>query len=127
MSSISIVFASLAALLHVLFFSLESLFFMNPKVYKTFGARTLEEAATLRLLYFNQGFYNLFLAMGVFGGVFLLQGEHVSAGKAVILFCCASMFLASMVLLFSKPKMLRGVIIQGLCPLIAILTWYFGR
>ena len=127
MPSLSIVFASLAAILHVLFFLMESLFFMNPKVYKTFGAKSGEEANILRLLYFNQGFYNLFLALGIFGGVILLNGIYAAAGKGIILFSCGNMFLASVVLLISKPKMLRGVLIQGLCPVIAILAWYFGR
>lgn len=127
MPSLSIVFASLAAIFHVLFFALESLLFMNPKVYKTFGAKNIEEAQTLKLLYFNQGFYNLFLALGIFAGVLFLQGVHASAGRGMILFCCASMFGASMVLLISKPKMLRGVVLQGLCPLLSLIFYYLGR
>jgi uncharacterized membrane protein len=45
----------------------------------------------------------------------------------LMLFCCASMFAASIVLLVSKPNMLRGVFIQGLCPLLAILTWWLFK
>ena len=92
-----LLFAFLAALLHCLFFYLESIAWMKPKTYKTFGVKEESEAKILKLLYFNQGFYNLFLAFGVFG--------------------------ASIVLFFSKPGMLRAVLIQGLCPFLSILFY----
>ncbi|MFN8296959.1 MAG: DUF1304 domain-containing protein [Chitinophagales bacterium] len=122
MTAISIVFAIVAALFHVLFFLMESVFWMNPKVHKSFGIKTVEEASQFKLSFFNQGFYNLFLAIGVFTGIYFLQGEYAVAGKILILFCCASMLGAAIVLLVSKPKMLRGVFIQGLAPFIAILS-----
>lgn len=124
MATISLIFASIAALFHVLFFLMESVFWMNPKVHKGFGIKTVEEAEQFRVSFFNQGFYNLFLAIGVFAGIYFLQAAHASAGKALILFCCASMLAASVVLFFSKPGMLRGVFIQGLCPLIAIVCYF---
>lgn len=125
MPSISIVFAALAGLIHVLFFLMESIFWMNPKVYKSFGMKSTEEAGQFKLSFFNQGFYNLFLAIGVFTGIYFLQDEYVLSGTILILFCCACMLTASLVLFVSKPKMLRGVFIQGLAPLIAILSWWF--
>ncbi|HRH56363.1 MAG TPA: DUF1304 domain-containing protein [Chitinophagales bacterium] len=127
MPGISIVFAFIAGLFHVLFFLMESVFWMNPKVHKSFGIKTMEEASQFKLSFFNQGFYNLFLAIGIFTGYFFLNSEYVVAGKILILFCCASMLGASIVLLVSKPKMLRGVFIQGLAPLIAILSWWFFK
>ena len=125
MPTISILFATIAALFHVLFFLMESVFWMNPKVHKTFGMKNIDEAASFKLSFFNQGFYNLFLAIGVFVGIYLLQGELELAGKTLILFCCYSMLAASIVLFISKPGMLRGVFIQGLCPLIAIVCNLF--
>ncbi|MFN8284610.1 MAG: DUF1304 domain-containing protein [Chitinophagales bacterium] len=123
MPVVSLIFATIAALIHVLFFLMESVFWMNPKVHKGFGVKSLEEAAQFKISFFNQGFYNLFLAIGVFAGLFLLNGKIAVAGIALILFCCSSMLTAAIVLFFSKPGMLRGVFIQGLCPLIAIITW----
>ena len=110
MPTISLVFAAIAAILHVLFFLMESIFYMNPKVYRNFGVKKTEDAQILKLSMFNQGFYNLFLSGGVFAGIYLLQTEHIAAGKTLILFCCAYMFLASVVLFISKPNMLRGVL-----------------
>lgn len=127
MPNISLIFASIAALFHVLFFLMESVFWMHPKVHKTFGMKNTDEASQFKISFFNQGFYNLFLAIGVFVGIFLLQGELELAGKTLILFCCYSMVAASIILFISKPGMLRGVFIQGLCPLIAIVCNLFCK
>jgi putative membrane protein len=126
MTSINIGFSAVAALLHVVFFLLESVFFMSPQVHRAFGVKNLKDAELLRVPMFNQGFYNLFLAIGVFEGIYLYHQGYVPAGITLILFSCASMFIASLVLLISKKGMLRGVLIQGACPLMAILSYYFG-
>lgn len=125
MPTITIVFAAIAGLFHILFFLMESIFWMNPKVHKVFGMKSIEEAELFKLSFFNQGFYNLFLAIGVFVGIYLLHSEYILIGKTLVVFCCASMLAASIVLFISKPGMLRGVLIQGLCPLIALACWWF--
>src|SRR4051812_7693684 len=119
MPVISIIFALIAAVLHVIFFLMESVFFMNPKIHKGFGVKNLPDAETLKVSMFNQGYYNLFLAGGIFAGIYYMHSEPL-VSKTLILFCCAYMLLASIVLLVSKPGMMRGVIVQGLCPLLAI-------
>ena len=62
MITAALIFAALAALLHVYIFTMESLTWTSPRTRKTFGT-TAEEAETTKLLAFNQGFYNLFLAI----------------------------------------------------------------
>ena len=54
-------------MLHVYIFVLESLQWTAPRTRATFGT-TLEEAEATKLLAFNQGFYNLFLAIVTGGG-----------------------------------------------------------
>jgi putative membrane protein len=127
MPTVSIVFAAIAGFIHVLFFLMESVWWMHPKVHKNFGIKSFDEATQFKLSFFNQGFYNLFLAIGIFAGIYLLKYQSSSHGITLMLFCCASMFAASIVLLVSKPNMLRGVFIQGLCPLLAILTWWLFK
>lgn len=119
------VFALLAALLHVLFFVMESVLFMKPKVYKSLGAETQEEASAARLFALNQGFYNLFLAVGVFEGIILLHlsGSAV-VGQALVLFCCSFMIAASLVLAASAGRpMWRAAIMQGGFPLLVWVGW----
>jgi putative membrane protein len=62
MITAAMIFAGLAALLHVYIFVMESLTWTSARTRATFGT-TQEEAETTKLLAFNQGFYNLFLAI----------------------------------------------------------------
>ncbi len=58
MMTAGLVFAALAALLHVYIFTMESLTWTSARTRAAFGT-TAEEAETTKLLAFNQGFYNL--------------------------------------------------------------------
>jgi len=62
MTTAGLVFAALAALSHVYIFTMESLTWTSARTRATFGT-TAQEAETTKLLAFNQGFYNLFLAI----------------------------------------------------------------
>jgi putative membrane protein len=119
---VAIVFAALAALLHVFIFVMESVLWMRPATWKRFGIGSQDEAATIRPMALNQGFYNLFLAIGIFVGFALLPHAslHV-AGEMLILFCCASMVAAALVLVISNPKLARAALTQGVLPLIAVI------
>lgn len=123
MLTISIL-AAVAAVVHILFFAMESLFWMTPAVRKIFR-RTEAEAASNKLMALNQGYYNLFLAIGTFAGIYLWNTAHVSEGVAILTVCLGSMVAASLVLLGSAgTAMFRGVLIQGLIPLITLaLIW----
>ena len=119
-----LVFAALAALLHVYIFTMESLTWTSPRTRKAFGT-TVEEAETTKLLALNQGFYNLFLAVGVLVGVLLQLSNNaptVAAGVGMVLLGTGSMVGAALVLLVTKPALLRGAAIQGVAPLLAIVS-----
>jgi putative membrane protein len=120
---IAIVAAALAALLHIYIFVMESVLWMRPATWKRFGIRSQDDAGTIRPMALNQGFYNLFLAIGVIVGFFLLpQHDLHPAGVMLILFCSASMLAAALVLLISNPRLARAALIQGLLPLIAVVA-----
>jgi putative membrane protein len=117
MTAVAQVFAVLAAATHVLFFTLESVIFTRPQVYRRFLVKSAEDAETLRPMALNQGFYNLFLAIGAVVGV-ILMGD---AGKALIYLACGSMLGAALVLIGSDRRMARAAATQGLFPLLAIV------
>ena len=122
--TVAVVFALLAALIHVMFFVLESLLFQRPFAWRTFGIRSQQDAETTRDWALNQGFYNLFLAIGAIVGVVLAaSGDPVTTGAGVgmVLLAMGSMLGAAIVLLITKPALLRGVVIQGVAPLVAII------
>ncbi len=122
---VAVVFALLAAAIHVMFFVLESLLFRRPFAWQTFGIRSQQDAETTRDWALNQGFYNLFLAVGAIVGVVLSASSDpatAGAGVGMVLLAMASMLGAAIVLLVTKPALLRGVAIQGAAPLVAILA-----
>ena len=126
MLTAALVFAGLAALIHVYIFVLESLRFDQPSTWAVFGVKGADEAAVMRPWAYNQGFYNLFLAIGAAAGIGLTVADEHDAGLALVTFCCASMVAAALVLVSSDARQARGAIVQGTLPLIALL-WLLVR
>ena len=62
MSTVGAIAAILAGLLHVFIFYMESIAWTSEKACSTFGM-TKEEANNTKEMAFNQGFYNLMLAV----------------------------------------------------------------
>ena len=104
---------------HVLIFAMESLWFRRPDVQRRFGVRG-ELPETTRLFAFNQGFYNLFLALGTFAGLGLLAAGQREAGMLLVVWNTLSMLAAAFVLALSSPRMWRGALIQGGPPALAL-------
>ena len=115
----------LAALLHVWIFVLESVRWMHPGTWRIFNVRNREQAETLRPMAYNQGFYNLFLAVGALAGLALLWAGLPYAGRALVLFSMASMTAAAVVLTTTGPGYLRPALIQGTLPLLGFVLFLF--
>ncbi len=125
---VALVFAGVAALLHVYIFVLESLRWEHPATRRTFGT-TAEEAAVTAPLAYNQGFYNLFLAIGTAVGIALVDTNR-DAGLALVLVGIGSMLAASLVLVVRDRSLARAAVVQGLFPalgLLALLLWCLNR
>jgi putative membrane protein len=110
----------LAGVIHVLIFCMESLWWTTPKVRERFR-QLPEQAQATKLFAFNQGFYNLFLAIGVFAGITLILAGHPVSGLTLVTWSCVSMLGAAIVLAASAPQMRRGAFIQGAAPLLFLL------
>jgi len=120
-----LVLAVLAALLHVYIFVMESLTWTSPRTRATFGT-TPETAETTKELAFNQGFYNLFLAIGTAIGVAAVLIGAKAVGVALVFAGVGSMLAAALVLLLSSPDKARAAITQGTLPLIAVVLLVIG-
>ncbi|MFF8187387.1 DUF1304 domain-containing protein [Microbacterium sp. NPDC016588] len=120
---LALVFAGLAALLHVYIFVLESVRWSHPSVWRIFGLTSQEAADTTKPLAYNQGFYNLFLAIGAALGVVLwaVNGVGDVAGRTLLLFSLGSMVAAALVLVTSGRRYLRPATVQGMLPLIGFV------
>lgn len=113
-----LVLAALAAALHVFIFYLES-FAWTTRARGVFGT-SAEEAEATRELAFNQGFYNLFLAIAVFVGIAASALGSDTAGATLVLVGAGSMLAASLVLLLSSPDKAAAAVKQGTLPAHAV-------
>ncbi|PJJ65226.1 DUF1304 domain-containing protein [Compostimonas suwonensis] len=117
------VVVTLAAVIHVAIFAMESISWAKPSVWKRFGVKSQAQADTVRPMAYNQGFYNLFLAIGAFIGVILVGAGAHEAGGALVIFTVGSMLAASIVLITSGRGYIRAALIQGTVPLIALVLF----
>ena len=126
MPVLAVAAALLAAALHVLFFYLESVTFSREPTWRRFGLTSQADAETVRPMAFNQGFYNLFLAIGIVVGLGLVAGGATDAGRAIVVFACACMVGAGVVLLLSNRSLARSALLQLVPPLVAIVATFVG-
>lgn len=125
MVTAAMVVASLAALLHVYIFTMESLTWTSKRTRAAFGT-SVEEAETTKLLAFNQGFYNLFLAIVTGIGVAAIGLGHRDVGAALTFAGVGSMAAAAVVLVASAPDKARAALTQGTLPAIATVLLAVG-
>lgn len=119
MTIFAVILAALAAALHVYIFVLESFRWTEPATRKTF--RTSEaDAETTRPMAYNQGFYNLFLAIITLVGLVLLGSDH-GVGTALALAGTGSMLAAAVVLVTHDRTMARAALTQGTLPALAVV------
>jgi putative membrane protein len=126
MALLASVFVALSGLLHVYIFLMESAWWTRPKIWQRFGLTSQADAETTKPLAYNQGFYNLFLAIGALLGLVLYVSGLEQAGAALILFSTASMFLAAIVLTTTGPGKLKSALSQGTLPLIGFILFLFA-
>lgn len=118
-SELAAVFAALAALLHVYFWVLESVTF-TTKGRQVFGVPA-EDVDAVKAWALNQGYYNLFLAIGALVGAALTLCSGCEAGLALLWFTMATMLGAALVLIATDRKLLKGALVQGTFPAIALV------
>lgn len=125
MITAGLIFAGLAAVLHVYIWILESFQWTAPRTRATFGT-TAEEAESSQLLAFNQGFYNLFLAVVTVVGIAFTISGGTRVGAALLFAGVGSMLAAAAVLLASAPDKARSAVVQGTMPLVAVVLLAIG-
>lgn len=116
---IGLVIAGLAALLHVYIFYMESIAWTSRRVRATFGTSEDEALATKEMA-FNQGFYNLFLAIVTGVGIILYLAGRPETGLALVFAGAGSMLAAAVVLGVSSPTKWVAAVTQGALPLLSV-------
>jgi putative membrane protein len=121
-----LILAALAGAVHVYIFVLESVRWTRPGTRRIFGVRRAEVAETMRSLAFNQGFYNLFLALAAFLGVLLVLTGARTAGLTLALAGTGMMLAAALVLVMADRTKLRAAVVQGGLPLLSVVALVLG-
>lgn len=120
-----LIFATLAAVLHVFIFYLESVAWTTPRAAKVFGLTPASAEATKEMA-FNQGFYNLFLAVLSLAGVVAYAVGHHTVGATLIFSGAGSMVAAALVLLLTSPDKRKAALQQLSTPLLAVVLLALG-
>jgi len=120
-----LVLAAVAGAVHVFIFYLESVAWTTPRARAVFGT-TEQQAVVTKELAYNQGFYNLFLAIMVFLGIALVAAGQRAVGCTLVLAGAGSMAAAATVLFLSAPDKRGAAIRQGAIPLLGVIALTAG-
>lgn len=120
------VVAVLAALLHVFIFYMESVAWEGPRARAVFGPADADELRMTRELAYNQGFYNLFLALLAIIGAVVAATGHVAIGATLALSGTGCMLAAATVLFVSSAERRGAAVRQGVVPLAAVVVLVAG-
>lgn len=130
MTAVVLIFALLTALVHITVFAWETLLFQRPAVHQGVFAIPTTDVPPVRLWAFNVGFYNLFIACGLVGGVIVWMTGNEAVGRALVIYLCLFALLAGIALFasdrlaMSRPrgKGVGGALAQAVPPLIALVA-----
>ncbi len=134
MNPIAAIFSIVTILVHIVVFVGESFLWMNPAVHERVLGRLdsqidvslFEQAQILQALFLNQGFYNLFVALGGIAGWILYRTGKTEAGIALITYMCFFALGAGVVLALSIGAY-AGAVVQALPPCLALIGIWFDR
>lgn len=122
MTLMALILTALAAVLHLYIFWMESLAWEGPQARRTFGPASDAEVKVTKSFAFNQGFYNLFLALIALVGIVVFVAADAGVGAALIFAGVGSMASAALVLFVSSPTKRSAAIKQGVLPVFAIVV-----
>lgn len=114
------VVAGLAVAMHMYIFIMESMRWEHPATQRVFGMSE-EEARLTNEMAYNQGFYNLFLAVILAAGTLMRLGGS-DAGGPLMVAGAGSMAAAAVVLVARSPSRLRAAIGQALFPVLTLVV-----
>ena len=119
-------FAALAAAVHLYIWWLESIAWTTPAARKVFRTSPAE-AETTKFLAFNQGYYNLALAVMVLIGIVIELALAPVVGLTLVVAGTSTMLFAALVLASASPAHRPAAVRQGLFPALTLLALAIGQ
>lgn len=117
MMTVAVAAGLLAGAVHVGVWIAESFLWRRRAVWRAFGVEDQATANAMASVLFNQGFYNLFLGLGAVGGAVQLG---MGDSPVLLMFSCAFMTAAALVLLITSRQWWIGSLVQGVPPAVAL-------
>jgi len=133
MNRVALVFTSLTILIHIMVFFGESMFWGLPSIHEgvvaainvSTAATVMEQSQILELVFFSQGFYNLFIALSGIAGLVFARLGLLQVGLTLV--CNTCLFaLGAGIVLASSTTAYPAAAIQGVPPLLALIGIYFS-
>lgn len=125
---ISYFFFALAALIHLIFFIYESFILQKPEQAQRLGL-TADQHSAMKPWAFNQGFYNLFLAVQMMIGLYYVNKLRPDIAGPLTGLAGLFMLVAGLILFFStsknQKKMRTGALIQLVPPALGFFFLMF--
>lgn len=122
MPLLSLILMGIAGVIHIGFFVMESVLWRRPAVHRIFGVTDAEHADAMAFALYNQGFYNLFLAIGAFVGVVYSSDIVTRSHDELLVYTALFMIGAALVLYVGDRRLIRGALVQGGPPLLALVV-----
>ena len=104
---------------------MESISWTNEKTLTTFNMSP-QQAANTKEMAFNQGFYNLFLAIEILLGAIIYYTASHAVGLSLMFFGTGSMLAAAALLFITSSDKRPAALKQGATPLLAIIFLTLG-
>ncbi|WP_212555965.1 MULTISPECIES: DUF1304 domain-containing protein [Nocardiaceae] len=120
------VLGGLAALMHVFIFYLESIAWESESARSLFRTGTVDDARATKFVAFNQGFYNLFLAILVVLGIAIAAAGDKGTGATLTLAGTGIMLCAALVLFISSRAHRSAATKQGIVPFLSVIALTVG-
>ncbi|MGH1352946.1 MAG: DUF1304 family protein [Methyloligellaceae bacterium] len=133
MKFITLILVLFVILFHIGVFVAESFLWMQPFIHEFaieklkagVNVEVYDQALVLKKLFYNQGFYNLFLALGGVAGLIAMARGKVTTGCALIMYMCLFATGAGLILAISAQAYI-GAFMQGGVAAMAFLMVAFG-
>ncbi|RNE48088.1 DUF1304 domain-containing protein [Corynebacterium alimapuense] len=120
-----LVLTGIAALLHVFIFYIQAIAWTGERARSVFNNSEQEALATKEMA-FNQGFYNLFLAIAIFSGIIAFALGNTAIGATLVFTGAGSMAAAATVLLITSPDKRSAALKQGVIPALGVIALAIG-
>jgi putative membrane protein len=126
MNVLSQIFAAVTAVA-LLGVGILEIFFHSDRRFHSLFLIEPDDVRAVRMWAMNIGAYNITFALGIAAGLWMINFGDVSAGTAIVLFCCAAQVVLGIWLWVTERRLLVSAIGQASLPAIVLVSYWWLR